>query len=166
MSAKPLATYSFLDVHCRIAGPGGSVDIGSSAALAKEGITFESIEDVDVMVIGAAGDAMHGLRGVKAARAVIRVLKTSPANAQLGAMLSYQRQSALFHGQNQISLANPVAGDSYTCTGVAFARVPTNTWAEDPGMIEWTFNVSYMDPKIGGGLAGVIQAAIALGGLA
>ena len=166
MSAKPLATYTFLDVHCRLTGPGGSVDIGSSAALAKEGITFESIEDIDVMVIGAAGDAMHGLRGVKAARAVVRVLKTSPANAQLSQLLSDQRQSALFHGQNQISLANPITGDSYTCTGVAFARVPTNTWAEDPSMIEWTFNVSYMDPKIGGGLASTIQSQIASGGVA
>lgn len=129
-------TYSFLDTHCAITGPGGAFSITNGAA--KEGITIAMREDKNKLDIGADGSGMHSLRADKSGKITIRLLKNSPTNALLSAMYNLQQTSATIWGQNVISLVSSV-GDVITATGVAFLRQPVVTYAEEGGMNEWEF---------------------------
>lgn len=145
-------TYSFLDVHAAISGPGGGFSIGSGAGVAEEGISLEPNEDIDTLTIGADGEAMHSLSANKSAKCTIRLLKTSPINAQLQAMLAFQRSSSVAHGQNTISVTNPVSGDAITLQQTAFARQPTVTYSKVGDMLEWSFNSGKADFGLGAGV--------------
>lgn len=145
-------TYSFLNVHAAIVGIGGSFNIGAGAGNAEEGITIEQSEDLDNMTIGADGSPMHSLHADKSGKVSVRLLKTSPTNALLGAMLALQRTSAANHGQNTITIVDTARGDVVTCQNVAFAKVPTITYAKDGGIQEWNFNAGVIDVGLGGGL--------------
>lgn len=142
-------TYSFLDVQAAIVGPGGSFSLGAGAGVADEGITIDPSEELNNMTIGADGSGVHSLHADKSGRVTVRLLKTSPTNALLGAMLAFQRTSAANHGQNTITITNTVTGDVVTCQQVAFARVPTNTYAKDAGMNEWNFHAIVIDTGFG-----------------
>ena len=144
--------YSFEDVQATLTGPGGVASLGAGAAVAKEGITVDFTEDKDAMIVGADGKAVHSLRASKAARITVRLMKTSPQNAVLSQMYNTQIASSLFWGQNLLTVTNPVTGDDYPCTEVAFAKFPSITWAEDPNMNEWTFNAGQADPQLGVGI--------------
>src|SRR6266496_5078412 len=146
-----MSVYSFLDVQAALSGPGGSVNLASGAGVMKEGITFEPADTLNNMVTGADGQVIHNLHATRAGRATVRLQKTSPTNSMLMAMQLLQRTSSLFHGQNILTLSNPVTGDNYTCQEVAFAKVPTNTWAEDASVLEWNFDIGRMDPLLGAG---------------
>ncbi len=150
MAAK--GTYSFLDVMAAIAGPGGAFQLGSGAGAAEEGITIEPSEDMDNMQIGADGEGVHSLVANKSGKVTVRLLKTSPVNAQLSAMQALQRVSAANHGQNTLSITNRVSGDVYSCRGVAFAKVPPNSYAKLANVIEWEFNATDIDPALGAGV--------------
>lgn len=141
--------YSFLDVHATLTGPGGTVPIGKNAGVDEGGITIEAIEETDHMRIGADGSPAHSLRGTKAAKVTVRVLKTSPTNAQLQQLFSFQRASSLNWGQNTLVITNIATGDNYTCQFVAFIRQPSNTFAKDASTIDWEFNVGIMDASLG-----------------
>jgi hypothetical protein len=145
-------TYSFLSVLAAIVGPGGSFNLGTGSGNADEGISIEPSEDLDQMTIGADGSVMHSLHADRSGKLVVRLLKTSPTNALLGAMLALQRQSAANHGQNTLTVADSVRGDVITCQNVAFAKVPTITYAKDGGMNEWHFNAGQIAVGLGGGL--------------
>lgn len=145
-------TYSFLDVHAAIVGPGGSFNIGAGSGNAEEGLTVEPSEDLDNMTIGSDGSPMHSLHADKSGKVIVRLLKTSPQNALLGAMLALQRTSASLHGINTLTVTDLVRGDVITCQNVAFAKVPTITYAKDGGMNEWHFNAGVIDVGLGGGL--------------
>ena len=144
--------YSFEDVQVTLAGPGGVASLGYGAAVAKEGISIDFIEDKDAMTTGADGKAVHSLRASKAAKVTVRLMKTSPQNAVLNQMFNTQTSSALFWGKNVLTVTNPVTGDDYPCTEVAFAKFPAITWAEDANMNEWTFNAGEADPILGVGI--------------
>lgn len=144
--------YSFLDVQSTINGPGGNFSVGAGAGIAEEGISIEFNEDKDRMVIGADGIAMHSLNASQAGKALIRLQKTSPVNSQLEQLYNFQTTSSLFHGQNTLVVTNPVTGDVYTLTGTAFAKFPRNDYAKEAGLLEWDFNVSNIDVKLGQGV--------------
>ena len=143
-----MSVYSFLDFTMTITGPGGSVSLGNVAGDAKEGVTFEAVEDVNKMTIGAGGDAMHSLIASKGGKATVRLLKTSPTNGKLMAMLSFQRTSSANWGQNVVAASDIVRGDQYSCQQVAFSKVPSNTYAAEAGMIEWNFDIGVMDQAL------------------
>lgn len=140
-------TYSFLDVHVAINGPGGAFSIRDGAA--KEGVTTDMVEDKNTMTIGAAGDAMHSLKATKAGHITLRLLKTSPVNFLLAALYNFQSSSAATWGQNTIVLSDIARGDVYTCQQAAFKKFPNNSYAEEGGTIEWEFDVAVMDPLLG-----------------
>jgi hypothetical protein len=144
-----MKTYSFLDTQAAIVGPGGAFSLGAGAGIAEEGITIEPAEDVGAMTIGADGTGLHTLYADKSARITVRVLKTSPLNGLLQAMLAFQRQSAANHGQNTITIVNTSMGDAHTCQQVAFARQPTVTYAKAANMNEWTFDALIVDYGFG-----------------
>lgn len=143
--------YSFLDTQAAIVGPGGTFSLGAGCGVAEEGITIEPAGDVNVMTVGADGTGMHTLVADKSGHITVRLLKTSPTNALLGAMLAFQRTGAANHGQNTITVTNTVSGDVHTCQQVAFAKVPQVTYAKNPNMNEWRFDAVTIDLGFGAG---------------
>lgn len=143
-----MRTFSFLDVHMTIAGPGGIVAMGSGAGAADEGITCEFLEDADKMVVGADGKGMHSLNGSKAGKMTVRLLKTSPINGLLTNMMNFQRLSSLNWGKNVVTLTDIARGDVYGATEVAFVKHPTNAYGKEAGMLEWEFNAVQMDAAL------------------
>lgn len=135
-----MATYSFQDVAAAIAGVGGSINLASGAAAAEEGITIESAEDKNIMTIGADGSGMHSLVANESSTVTIRLLKTSPVNAQLQLMYNLQIKSSLAHGKNVITVRDVVRGDAIVLTNAAFKKRPTVTYAKEGGTMEWTFD--------------------------
>lgn len=145
-------TYSFLDTQVALVGPGVAISMGAGAGSAEEGITIAPLDDVGGLTMGADGSGMHSLYGNKSGTVTIRLLKTSPVNAQLQAALNFQRISASNYGQNTISLVNTVSGDAITCKQAAFGRQPDLTYAKDGGINEWVFNCIEIDPGLGAGV--------------
>jgi hypothetical protein len=143
-------TYSMLSINGTVNGPGGAFPIGAGVGLAKEGISVEMLEDKDAMTAGSDGAIMHSLRGSNAGRIVVRILKTSPINAQLNALYNFQRLNAANWGQNVIQFNDTVRGDVITATEMAFTKQPVITYAEDAGMNEWSFQGS-IDQLLGTG---------------
>ncbi len=146
-----MTTYSFLDVQASIDGPGGNFQLGSGAGNAEEGITIEPTGDKNTMTIGADGSGMHSLHADSSGTITVRLLKTSPANAQLQNMFNYQTGSSRYHGRNTIVVRNPITGDVTTCTGVAFAKQPPLTESKVPGPSEWVFHAIAISKKLGSG---------------
>lgn len=144
--------YSFLDSQCAIVGPGGAFTIGGpGAGNSEEGMTVEMTEEKSTMVVGADGTPMHSLHATQGGRITIRLLKTSPVNAQLSALYAVQTVSSALHGQNTITLKNSPLGDSITGVYCAFRKFPNNTYAKEGGMLEWEFDVGILVSSLGGG---------------
>jgi hypothetical protein len=144
-----MRAYSFLDVQASITGPGGSFNLGNGAGNAEEGITTEMTEDKNTMTTGADGTPMHSLHAGKGGTVTVRLLKTSPVNAQLQAMYDLQSTTSAMWGQNIISINNSASGDNVGCRAVAFKKVPNNTYAKDGGTNEWVFDAGFIDSILG-----------------
>jgi hypothetical protein len=145
--------YSFLNVVATIAGPGGIVNLAAGAAVAEEGITIESVEDKNVMTIGADGRGQHSLIASDAATVTIRLLKTSPINAALMAMYDLQSVSSALWGSNVITVVDSGRGDLNVVQAAAFKKKPTITYAKEGGMMEWTFDGIKVNSILGAGQA-------------
>lgn len=144
-------TYSFNEVKAGIIGPGGAFSIGAGAGAAEEGMTVEPREDFDTLTIGADGIGMHSLHMDKSGKVVIRLLKTSPVNAQLSTMKNLQRSAGALHGLNTISIKQMATNDVITCQQVAFSKEPTVTYAKEGGIMEWEFSAAIIDRILGAG---------------
>lgn len=142
-------TYSFLDCNCSIVGPGGAFSLGAGSGNADEGITFTPTGEINTMQIGADGTGQHSLHADKSGKITIRLLKTSPTNAQLSQLVNFQRQSAASHGQNTITLNDSQRGDSVSAQQVAFSRVPDLNYAKEAGLVEWVFDAVKIDFVLG-----------------
>jgi len=94
---------------------------------------------------------MNSLNASKAGQIVVRLLKTSPVNAQLSQMYNVQSQSSAAWGLNVISIKNPVSGDSITATYGAFKKHPDVTYDKNGRYNEWAFDCM-LDSSLGGGL--------------
>lgn len=146
-------TYSFLDTNASITGPGGSINLGNGAGVAKEGITVDMVGDKNKMDIGADGQGMHTLIASEACEVKVSLLKTSPVNKQL--MNMYNLQSAgggALWGINVITVNNSALGDSITVTQVAFKKKTNLVYATEGNMNVWAFDGVYNDTVLGGGL--------------
>lgn len=135
-----MATYSFKDVTASLNGFGGSINLANGAAVAEEGLTIESVGDKNIMTIGSDGSGMHSLAADESSTVTVRLLKTSPVNAQLQTMYNLQTGSSATHGRNVIVVTDTSRGDIITLSGVAFKKRPTITYAKEGGMNEWTFD--------------------------
>ena len=146
-------TYSFLDTYASLQddATGAFFSLGSGAGVAEEGITVEQVADVDNMFIGIDGVPVHSLVANKGAHVTVRLLKTSPINFLLQNLLQQNRNTALTWAQMTIKISNAGLGDNISNQSVAFAKVPTVTYAKDAGMNEWRFNVGICDVLLGGG---------------
>lgn len=146
-----MATYSFQNVVAAISGVGGSINLAAGAGVAEEGITIESVEDKNVMTIGADGSGMHSLMANESSTVTIRLLKTSPVNKQLQEMYNQQTKSSANHGRNTITVRDAVRGDNITLTEVAFKKRPTVTYAKEGGLMEWAFDAVKTQSVLGSG---------------
>ena len=141
--------YSFLEVQAAIAGPGGTFNLGNGSGAAEEGITIEMTAEKDIMTIGADGTPMHSLSADNSGMVTVRLLKTSPVNAQLQAMYDAQKLDPSLWAQNVITISNTNSGDSVGCRSVAFKKLPNNVYAKEGGMNEWEFNAGAIDTLLG-----------------
>ncbi len=146
-----MATYSFQDVVAAISGVGGSVNLAAGAGVAEEGITIESMEDKNVMTVGADGSGMHSLVANESSTVTIRLLKISPVNKQLQEMYNQQTKSSANHGRNTITVRDAVRGDNITLTEAAFKKRPTTNYAKEGGIVEWTFDAVKTTTVLGSG---------------
>jgi hypothetical protein len=146
-------TYSFLDMNCVIAGPGGGFPIaGADTGSADEGITIRFTDDKGNVITGADGSYMASLYATRKGEIEITLLKNSPVNALLSAMYALQISSGSLFGQNTIVLTNTVSGDLYTNEGVGFKKFPDNTYGKDGPALKWMFFCGRIDPSLGAGI--------------
>jgi hypothetical protein len=144
-----MKTYSFLEVQAALVGPGGVIPLGNGAGVSDEGISVDPTAEVDTMVIGADGEGMHSLHADKSGKITVRLLKTSPTNGLLSAMLAFQRSSAATHGQNTITIVDMARGETTTCQQVAFTKQPAVTYGKEAQLVEWDFNAIKIDVALG-----------------
>jgi hypothetical protein len=147
-----MSTYSFLDCAAALVGPGGAVALAAGSAVAEEGITITATGDKSTMTIGADGSPMHSLHADASGMVTINLLKTSPTNALLAQLYTYQTTSSSRHGQNTIVITNSATLDVITCSQVAFAKAPDISYQVDGGMNAWTFHAGSIDRILGVGL--------------
>lgn len=142
-------SYSFLDVACAIIGPGGAFNLGSGAGVTEEGISITPNGEINSMQIGADGSGQHSLHADKSGTITVRLLKTSPVNAQLSALYAFQTASSAAHGQNTIAVTDTQRGDVITCSQVAFAKAPDLVFAKEAGFNEWMFHAVRIERVLG-----------------
>lgn len=147
-----LGTYSFADNYANLTGPGCSAQLAAATGAADEGVSVEFTEESNRVTTGADGAGFNTLVTISRARILARFLKTSPTNSILQQAYAYQRTSSLFWGQNIFVLTNPVLGDAVTAQGVAFTRLPRNSWGKEGPMLEWEFDAITCTMKIGSGV--------------
>lgn len=148
--------YSFLDIVAAITGPNGSFSIGNGAGVAEEGITITMIDAKNTMVIGADGQGMHSLHAGKGGTVTLRLLKTSPTNAQLQDMYSADTASSANHGRNTIVIRDPSRGDVASAKFCAFQRFPDTTYSKDGNVVEWVWDSAEVDVLLGTGTPAVV----------
>lgn len=144
-------TYSFLNVNATIVGAGGVFNMAAGAAVAEEGITIEPTEDKNIMTIGADGQGQHSLVASDACTVTVRLLKTSPINAQLMLMYNLQSSSSALWGRNVITVVDSGRNDLNVIQAAAFKKKPTLTYAKDAGMMEWTWDGVSANSILGSG---------------
>jgi hypothetical protein len=135
-----MSAYSFQNVNATLVGPGGVVNFGNGSGAAEEGITIEPVGDKNQMVIGADGSGQHSLIASDAVSVTLRLLKTSPQNKALMIMYDLQSVSSALWGINVITVVDSGRNDYTVVTGVAFKKKPTLNYAQDGGLMEWTFD--------------------------
>ena len=144
-------TYSFLNINCTIAGPGGILNLAAGAAAAEEGITIEAVEDKNVMTIGADGKGQHSLIASDAVTLTVRLLKTSPLNEGLMKMYNAQSVTSSLWGVNTFTIVDSVRNDYTVIQQAAFKKRPTLTYAKEAGIMEWVFDGIAANSLLGSG---------------
>lgn len=146
-----MGTFSFLDVKASLVGPGGAISLGSGSGSGEEGISIDPSEPINNLVVGADGQSMHSLNANKSGMITVRLLKTSPVNAQLMAMYDLQTASPALHGKNTFSLVTTQGQDAVTCSDVAFKVRPNLNYQKTGGINVWVFDAGRIDEALGTG---------------
>ena len=144
-----MSTYSFQDVSAALVGPNAAISMGAGVGSAEEGISVSMTQDRNVMRVGADGEGMHSLRGNKSGTVTVRLLKTSPANAQLMAAYNAQQMSSALCGKNVITVRNSASDDLVTARECAFTRAPDLAFAQDGDIVQWQFHSIKVDYSLG-----------------
>jgi Protein of unknown function (DUF3277) len=135
-----LNTYAFQNINAAISGGGGSFNLGYGAGNAEEGITVVgNVEEKGIGTVGADGSIMPTLRASKLGKWTIRILKTSPVNAQLQALYNQQSVNPAFWATNVLTLADSQRGDNMSLSGSWFSKQPDLVYAKDGNFNEWEF---------------------------
>ena len=143
--------YSFLNVACGIAGPGGVLNLAAGAGAAEEGIEIENVDDKNIMNVGADGKVQHTLVASDAATVTVRLLKTSPLNAALQVMYDLQSASSAVWGLNTITVVDSGRNDYTVLQSCAFKKKAKLTYAKEAGTMEWIFDCGSVNTILGAG---------------
>jgi hypothetical protein len=145
-------TYSFLDVLCGIAGPGGSFPIaGADTGSADEGITISFAEEKGTVKTGADGTWMTTLNAGRSGMCSITLMKNSPVNALLSAKYNISTIAGSTYGQDTIVITNLASGDIFELEGCSFRKFPDVVYGKEGPALKWEFNVGRIDPTLGAG---------------
>jgi hypothetical protein len=144
-----MSTYSFLDVCATLVGAGAVIDLGAGSANAEEGISIVMAGDKNTMAIGADGEGMHSLHADKSGQVTVRLLKTSPKNAQLMALYDAQSLSASTWGANVITVTHSSSNDTTVARSCAFKKRPDLNYRKDGDIVEWVFDSIKIDGILG-----------------
>lgn len=144
-----MATYSFQQVTATLTGASGVINLGYGSATTKEGITVTQTQPRNAMMVGSDGSVMHSLRCDKSGTVTVRLLETSPVNAQLQVMYDAQSLTPSAWGANVLVIVNKGNNETTTCRNVAFQNAPTVTYAEDGSMKVWVFDCGQIDRVTG-----------------
>ncbi len=134
-----MSTYSFQDVQCSLTAADASINLGNGAGVAEEGISFTQAEDKNKRTMGADGNGMHSLKASQAYDIKVRLLKTSPMNAQLQKLYNLQAASSKKWGKNTITFNHTAASDNGTFSKCAFKKTPDQVYATEANTLEWEF---------------------------
>lgn len=143
------SAYSFQDVQATLVGPSGQINLGYGAKLSEEGITTEMVGDKNSMTMGADGGGMHSMHASKAGVVTVRLLQTSPINAQLMAAYNEQSGDASLWGQNTIVVRNMKSEDIVTASDCAFKKRATLSYRQVGALLEWQFDCISIDTVLG-----------------
>lgn len=146
-----MPSYSLKDVTMTIDGEGGNLSL--KEGVGDEGISIEPTGDQNTMTSGADGTVMHSLSASSASTVTLRLLKTSPVNAQLMTMFNYQAGSSSRWGTNTITVEDSARGDLVTVTNAAFKKAPPLKYAKDGDVQEWAFDGGQTTYVLGKGVA-------------
>ncbi|HIU85201.1 MAG TPA: DUF3277 family protein [Candidatus Aphodousia gallistercoris] len=141
-------TYSFQNVSATLTGT-GVINFGYGAGNAKEGISVSYNEDINTMYVGADGEVMHSLKANKSGTVTIRLMRTSPINAQLQLMYNAQTLSSSLHGNNVITIRDKGNNEICVCRSCAFKKAADRNYSEDGQIQEWTFDAGKIDYTTG-----------------
>ncbi|WP_042688542.1 phage structural protein, partial [Candidatus Glomeribacter gigasporarum] len=119
------------------------------AGVAEEGITLAREGDQGKLVVGADGEFMHVLNADKSGTVTVRLLKTSPVNAQLMGLYDTQAADSRLYGQNVITVHQTQSGDTIVCRGCAFKKMPDLSYKKDDEPVEWVFAAGKIDAILG-----------------
>lgn len=148
-----MPTFAFADTMAAISGPNGNFSFGAGSGNTEGGITVAFVEDKSTMTIGADGVGMHSLHSGEGAIITVRLLKTSPTNAQFSNMYKLDTAGGATHGKSTISIKDLARGDDITCQECAFAKFPDITYAKEGGECIWSFHSAKTNIDLGDGLA-------------
>ena len=95
---------------------------------------------------------MTSVRAAQNGTLTLTLLKTSSFNQKLCNAYNFQSGSAANAGRNTIVISDPVRGDTITCQGVSFRKLPGLRFAEMGGNNVWTFNCIRITPSLGAGV--------------
>lgn len=135
-----MSSYSFRNVVASISGFGGVIALGNGSGVAEEGISVVPVGDKNTMTLGADGSGMHSMVVDDASTVTVRLLKTSPVNFLLQAMMAQQSVSGVGWGENTITVSDVQRGDVITCFQCAFKKAPDLNFAKEGGIVEWAFD--------------------------
>ena len=156
---NPNGVYSFADVQVTIIYAGNSTTIGAAfsnvadigtAGFSDEGIRIER-DEKNVMTKGADGSVMHSLVAAKTGRITMSFLKTSPAHAILSQIYNSSSVSSALWGRLGFLITQTSTGDTVTMASAAFKRDASNNYRTEGGVMDWEFDVGFVDQVLGNG---------------
>lgn len=141
MALKSTSTYSFAQVSAVLKYGKGTVIKLSEGGVGEEGIQIESALDTNIMKYGSDGSVQHSLRIARPGTMKVQVMRNNTLNSELANAYNNTTATAAAHGLMVLTISDSASGESTTCTGVAFKKLPANLYKMDAEPITWEFDV-------------------------
>ena len=103
------------------------------------------------MTKGADGSVMHSLIAAKTGRLTLSFLKTSPAHAILSQIYNTSSVSSALWGRLGFLITETSTGDTVSMAAGAFKRDASNNYRTEGGVMDWEFDVGFVDQVLGNG---------------
>lgn len=144
MAYRSASTYSFAQVTATLVYQFNGAPVTlilSEGGVGEEGIEIESALDTNNMKNGADGSVQHSLRIARPAHLKLSVMRNNELNNQLSLAFNNTTSTAASHGLMSITIIDSTSGEQTICTGVAFKKLPSNSYKQDAEPLVWEFDV-------------------------